>query len=738
MRLLMIALCCCALLGGLFSPVRAEDEAWQAAMEAGKTAQSAGKNPEAVTAFRKAVELSTAFAKEDDRVNDCYTALAKAYQNSGQNQDAELQISQLLTRRIRAVGIADPRLATTYFAIGDYYLSYGSREAAKLQFDRAFSICTKAYGEGDARLAPCYQRFADYFRRQNEHREAVTNLQIAIALIEKGGGKESAELGKPLTALAGVFANLRTFPEAEAAYTRALAVQEKAYGATDPRMVETLQAIGAYYWYTANKPEQALPLYQRALAIQEKALKPEDPLLLGTLYNIASLTQRLRQFETALTLYQRLLAARTAADPLGRPALQARMELAFCLAMAKKTKEAETEFTRLLADAAKAPGTDTSSYLRSYYRSAAQAFHNAGNLSLASDAYKRWLEYLEKNTGTSEGRHMSDSRWEITSVLTGWAQLYCQFGKGTEAEPLLQRVLTTDQAQNNGRYANYSYLLTMAECKLALGKVAEAEKTLKDAEPLCAQNNNTKFLQTAQGLARLCQGTDALEGAAPLPRVGRTLKVVELELAARKASPEVTAKAQEHFAAAEPLLKAAKEQWDSTKREDYEYGKQATHYQNALAMSNYAAALIVQGKFAEAKPLLAKAREVAEAALPTLMSSRSYGRSTNGIGEMAPILINQATLRYRELQAARGTAQEVLADVAAPLEKALAEREECYGTDSPLYGTVLIHLGTAYATAGETAKAKKALIAAKALFEGVLGKEHPAVATIAGRLEKIK
>ncbi|OPZ83322.1 MAG: Tetratricopeptide repeat protein [bacterium ADurb.Bin429] len=395
---------------------------------------------------------------------------------------------------------------------------------------------------------------------------------------------------------------------------------------------------------------------------------------------------------------------------------------------AKQMPEAREETDRLFTAAAKL--TDSNGYymLQDFHRQIAQAYHQAGAYTEAETAYREWLKFVEKTPEPSRGGVRIDP---LGNAMNNWAGFYRNFGREAEAEKLLRRVAEQYQARGN---VPDTTLVALAECLLSQNDIPEAEAQLKRS--MSDPGSGYRPIIWAQALLPLYRGLAIMHAAAPLPGPGRSLSGVELDIMSRK--PD--AAAREAFAAAEPLLKAVKEHWDAEKRSTSEYNAQYTNYYNALAINSYASALIVQGKFAEAKPLLAKGRELAEAAQPVLLQSGRDIRVSGNIvfGELAPFFITQAALRFRELQAAQGSPKDVLADVVAPLEVALAERAELYGTWSPQYGRVLLNLGTAYAVTGETDKAKKALSEAKALFEGMLGKDDPAVATIAARLEKLK
>ncbi|HOF87332.1 MAG TPA: tetratricopeptide repeat protein, partial [Armatimonadota bacterium] len=529
-------------------PTCAQGDAWQAAMDAGRAAAS---DEARITAYAKAVELAADFAADDDRVHACSLALAQVYDRNSRPDDANQVISSLLARRIRALGLADPKLATTYLAIGDYYLSFGNFDVAKPQFDRALAICTKAYGEGDPRLAPCYTGLSEYYRRKNDPRGAVAALQTAIALIEQGGGKESPDLAKPLMRLASLYQNLRTLPEAkagltsseagitppwllnissgagitplwllalpeaEAALTRALAVLEKAYGPEDAQLVEALQAMGAYYWYAVRKPEQGLPYYQRALAIQEQALKADDPQFAASLQSLAALSNTLRRFDDAVQYYRRLLAAQEAKEPGGRNALYARVGLATALIRAKQPTEAREEIDRLFTAAAKLTDRDGYYTRNDFHRQIAQAYHQAGAYAEADAAYGAWAECVEKTPAPGRGGVRMDP---LVAILTNWAGFYRQFGRETEAETLLQRM--ADRYAARGTVPDTA-LVALAECLVSQGKITEAEAQL--TRSTSGPGAGYRPIAWAEALLPLYRGMDLLNAAAPLPRIGRSL-----------------------------------------------------------------------------------------------------------------------------------------------------------------------------------------------------------------------
>jgi serine/threonine protein kinase/Flp pilus assembly protein TadD len=213
-------------------------------MSLGSVYSTTGKNMEAVTELKKALELAP-------NSDEAYRNLGEAYSENGQSDEA-------IAAYEKAVA-ANPYNVTNHVALGNAYLGLGDAAKALPEFQKATEIAS------DNPLG--YEGIGSVYLRQGKWSEAIAQYQKALTL-----AADSVTYSNVGTA----YFFLKNYDEATKMYEKAVAMT--------PNNEELLGNLGDSYRWSGHS-DQAASAYAKAisLAFQELQVNPRSSGIMGDL-----------------------------------------------------------------------------------------------------------------------------------------------------------------------------------------------------------------------------------------------------------------------------------------------------------------------------------------------------------------------------------------------------------------------------------------------------------------------
>ena len=170
--------------GAPITPLRAQPrDPLLRAEEAGIRAYHAGRYEEAITYFRKALEIAEARRGTDDptlarELNN----LAEAYRLSGRYEEAEKLYRRALALDEKRVAMEPDAMATTLNNLALLYRAQGRLEEASRLFSRALALFEKALGPGHPNVAKTLNNMAVLELARGRPDRALLLVRRALAI----------------------------------------------------------------------------------------------------------------------------------------------------------------------------------------------------------------------------------------------------------------------------------------------------------------------------------------------------------------------------------------------------------------------------------------------------------------------------------------------------------------------------------------------------------------------------
>ena len=295
-----------------------------------------------------------------------------------------------------------------------------------------------------------------------------------------------------------------------------------------------------------------------------------------------------------------------------------------------------------------------------------------------------------------------------STLLNNLAQLLKDTNRLAEAEPLMRRALSIDEASYGEEHPAVARdLNNLAQLLKATNRLAEAEPLMRQALSIDEASYGEEHPAVARdlnNLAQLLKDTNRLAEAEPLMR--RALSIDEAsyggehpEVATDMNNLALLLKDTNRLAEAEPLMRRA------LSIDEASYGVE--HPVVAIRLNNLAQLLQATNRLAEAEPLMRRALSIDEA---------SYGGEHP---EVATDMNNLAQL----LQATNR-----LAEAEPLMRQALSIDEASYGVEHPVVAIRLNNLAQLLQATNRLAEAEPLMRQALSIDEASYGEEHPAVA----------
>ena len=323
--------------------------------------------------------------------------------------------------------------------------------------------------ESRSRPARLLNQLAILLPPKARYAEAEPLYRRALAIAGATLPPDDPELATRLNNLAELLRDTNRPAEAEPLYRRALEIGDASLGPDHPDVATRLNNLAGLLRVT-NRFAEAEPLYRRALAIWEKSLGADHTQVATGLNNLASLLQDTDRLGEAEPLYRRALAiSEKSSGPIIR-----RLRSASTISRIAPSDEPSWGGGAALSPRSGDLGKEPWGRIIRRWRPASTISRYCSRPQTASPRRSRLLAARSKSTRRATGRIIRV--WQ--SDLNNLAELLRVTNRLTEAEPLVRRALTIDEASFGRNHPNVATGLSV------LGAILKDMNRPNEAEPL--------------------------------------------------------------------------------------------------------------------------------------------------------------------------------------------------------------------------------------------------------------
>jgi eukaryotic-like serine/threonine-protein kinase len=267
------------------------DLAADLASREGVAQRQAGRYPDAVAAFERALALRRETHRDDEPViANALNNLANARTATGQLEQSLDEQQQALAIREAALGVDHPEVAMSLDNLGSVLASMGRLDDALLHVRRGLALRERVLGPDNPRVADSLNSLGVILTELGQIDEALASHRRALSIRERALGPEHALVAVSLNNIGFALVQLGRWDEAEATLQRAVAVGIRAHGVDHPDIAASHFNLGRAAHGRGNF-EQAAHELQIALAARVRSLGERHPTV-GTTWLWLARTRR--------------------------------------------------------------------------------------------------------------------------------------------------------------------------------------------------------------------------------------------------------------------------------------------------------------------------------------------------------------------------------------------------------------------------------------------------------------
>ena len=269
--------------------------------------KAAGKSSEAA-ALQSQLTASQSSASLSDQVD--------AALQSGAQADRARNLTEALSDYKKAVELAeklpsnDPRLITALENLGNHYFGWNA-SAAQAAYEREFQVAVNTFGPESPQLTAPLQSLGRSALMQHDYAAAEKYLFQAVDINEKAFGEGSDSVAKSLVYAAVVFVVQKQYDKAEPYLLRAVHIDDSLFGNDSIYGIFPLTSLCNLYdrW---GKSSEAETCDQQLLSMIQKQYGANSPVLASVLADDSKQLRALGRTTDADAVDQRIASIRSA------------------------------------------------------------------------------------------------------------------------------------------------------------------------------------------------------------------------------------------------------------------------------------------------------------------------------------------------------------------------------------------------------------------------------------------
>jgi serine/threonine protein kinase len=449
----------------------------------------------------------------------CVANLAGTYQAVGKLELArELYLDTLERRKVR-LGANHPDTLRSMNNLAVLYTDLDKVDLAVPLLRDAVELATESLGSDHADTITCTENLANAYRMAGKLDAATFDEAVKLhrADLEKTKAKRGEGHPKTLRCMSNLAATYEAAGKYDLAlplYRDTLALLRKRLGDDHPRTLTAMNDLAQAY-YRAGKPDLAGPLLIEALDKRKAKLGADHPQTLWSMNNLAMVFGGMGRYDLAVPLFEEALEKMKAERPDHNETITCMSNLADAYRATRKYDKALPLFKEALEKRSARYGADHLDTI-TIVNNLALTYHELGDFDKALPLFIGALDKVKKKLGadhpltlttmnnlaltyrskgqldlalplyigTLKGRRarLGDDHPDTVWSLHNLAGTYIMVGKYADAEPLLVSWLDAPKSSRPPDELYVAFNLNrLGECRLALKKLDEAEKALRDS-----------------------------------------------------------------------------------------------------------------------------------------------------------------------------------------------------------------------------------------------------------------
>lgn len=409
-------------------------------------------------------DIGRSFQGQPDVEAAVRVTVGRTYRGLGIYEDADTQLREALTLRLRTLPAGDPQTGEALHELGLLAVARGDYAAADSLLRLALGIRQHAFGPRHVELANSMSALAGALTYAGQYAAADSLYRGALKMQRALLGEQSLAVAATSNDLATLLYAQGQYAEAEAMFRAALATRRSLL-VEHPHVSETLNNL-AMTLRALDRPAEVEPLYREALALNRKIFGQEHPTVAQSMNNLGVFLSRRGQAEEAVQLIGDALA-------MNRKLLGTHPDVAANLHNLALVLHAQREYPRAEALFREAVDLDRR-FLGEHHPTVASTLNNLGTTLTASGQFPQ-AERIHRQALAIQIDHFGEDAWQCAMTRSLLGGSLTQAGRLAEAEPLVVGGFQTIHAK---------FGATHGRTRDALGRVIALYERLGSAEKL--------------------------------------------------------------------------------------------------------------------------------------------------------------------------------------------------------------------------------------------------------------
>ncbi|CAF1447003.1 unnamed protein product [Adineta ricciae] len=303
----------------LIDETPSEDSAIDVYNHLGTIKYQKGQYEEAITLFRKSLELRLMSSSPNHpHVASYYNNIGAAYSHMGDYPKALSSYKQALKIQLQSLPPNHPHVASSYNNIGNAYSHMGDYPKALSSYEQALKIHILSLPPNHPHVAGSYNNIGNGYSHMGDYPKALSSYEQALKIRQQSLPPNHPDVAISYNNIGNAYSHMGDYPKALSSYEQALKIQLQSLPPNHPDVASSYNNIGAAYSDMGDYPK-ALSSYEQALKILLQSLPPNHPHVAGSYNNIGNAYSDMGDYPKALSSYEQALKIQLQSLPPNHP-----------------------------------------------------------------------------------------------------------------------------------------------------------------------------------------------------------------------------------------------------------------------------------------------------------------------------------------------------------------------------------------------------------------------------------
>ncbi|CAF0946905.1 unnamed protein product [Adineta ricciae] len=303
----------------LIDETPSEDSATHVYNRLGKIKRQKGEYEEAITLFRKSLELHLMSSSQNHQdVAGSYNNIGAAYSDMGDYPKALSSHEQALKIRQQSLPRNHPDVAGSYNNIGNAYSDMGDYPKALSSYEQALKIQLQSLPPNHPDVASSYNNIGNAYSDMGDYPKALSSHEQALKIQLQSLPPNHPDVASSYNNIGTAYSDMGDYPKALSSYEQALKIRQQSLPPNHPDVASSYNNIGNAYRNMGDYPK-ALSSHEQALKIKLQSLPPNHPDVASSYNNIGNAYSDMGDYPKALSSHEQALKIRQQSLPPNHP-----------------------------------------------------------------------------------------------------------------------------------------------------------------------------------------------------------------------------------------------------------------------------------------------------------------------------------------------------------------------------------------------------------------------------------